>query len=181
MTAGRTIQSTGPRVGDPCLRWMLFSLGSTEDHKQNKQTEYSGLMLCDAVYDCVQVPTFWRTMLPTHSVYIYYFEYYEEGDSKLLRNFGYNNLHITLSKKSRVFANTNVRAPNLAKYNPFLVSALPTVEDQDPRWLLLLYQWRSERNTRPRRALCPYGVVYGQSHKVSRNTYSFFNFITTNG
>jgi len=72
-------------------------------------------------------------MLPTHSVYIYYFEYYEEGDSKLLRNFGYNNLHITLSKKSRVFANTNVRAPNLAKYNPFLVSALPTVEDQDPR------------------------------------------------
>ena len=112
---------------------VIFFFGSIEDHKQNKQTEYFGLLLCDDMYDCVQVPTFRRTMLPTHSVYINYLEYYEEGGSKHLRNFGCTNVHITLSKRSRVFANTNVRASNLAKHKPFLVSALPTVEDQDPR------------------------------------------------
>jgi len=67
-TAGRVIQSGGPWVGDPCLRWILFSLDSTEDHRQNKQAEYSGLLLCDAVCDCVQISTFRRTMLPTPSV-----------------------------------------------------------------------------------------------------------------
>ena len=93
----------------------------------------------------------------------------------------YTNVHITISKKGRVFASTTVGKSNLVKYNSFLVSALPTAEDQDPRRLLLLYQWCSERKTRPRRALCPYGVVYGQSHKVSRNTYGCYNFNTANG
>jgi len=47
---------------------MLFSLGSTEEYRQNKQTEYSGLLSSDAVYDCVQVQIFRRTMLPTPSM-----------------------------------------------------------------------------------------------------------------
>jgi len=108
MSASRIIQSSRPRVGDPCLRWMRnkrkekITLGSTEEHRQNKQTEYSGLLLCDAMYDCVQVPTFRSTMLPTTSVQIYYLEYYEEGSNNLLRNFGAYTPMYTLPYPRRV-------------------------------------------------------------------------------
>ena len=122
MAAGRIIQTSGLRVGDPWLRWMLFSLGSTEDHRPNKQTKYSSLLLCDAAYDCVQVPTLRRTITEDHATYTFSIDillgilWKKEQQTPPKLWLVYTNVHITLSKKSRIFVSTTVRASNFAKY-----------------------------------------------------------------